>query len=233
MSVQTEIVQGLAADSIVELFEVDLNPIGVVEQYYFHNGVNELNANVVFNGITYTRFPIEAEGFEQNGTGQQPRPTVRVANITGLIGALSRDNADLVGVKFIRRRTFKKYLDAVNFTGGVNPTADPNAQLPVEIWYFDRKVGEDRMFIEWELASASDMTGLMLPRRQVIANSCTWVYRSTECGYAGGAVATRADVRTTDINQDACSRRLTGCRLRFGENGELPFGGYSTVALIK
>ena len=233
MSTQTEHVQKLETNNIVDLFEIDLNPIGIVEQYYFHNGVNELSNDIVFNSITYTRFPIDAVGFEKSGTGQQPRPTVRVANITGLIGALSRSNQDMVGVKFIRRRTFLKYLDAVNFTGGVNLTADTNAKLPDEIWYFDRKVSENRIFIEWELASASDMTGLMLPRRQVIANSCTWIYRSTECGYAGGAVATNADVPTTVLASDSCSRRLTGCRLRFGENGELPFGGFSACALIR
>ena len=226
-------IQGLALSNLVEFFEIDLNPIGVAEQYYFHNGVNGLGSDVVFDGITYTRFPIEADGFEKSGAGTQPRPTVRVANITGLIGALSRDNQDLVGVKFIRRRTFLKYIDAVNFTGGVNPLADPNAQLPIEVWYFDRKVSENNIFIEWELSSASDMTGVMLPRRQYIANVCLWTYRSTECGYAGGAVATRLNVATTVLADDACSKSLTGCRLRFGANGELPFGGYPSCGRIR
>lgn len=226
-------IQNLGVGSLVELFEIDLTPIGGTDRYYFHNGVNGLGNNVVFNGITYTRFPIEAEGFEKNGTGQQPRPTLRVANITGLIGALSRDNQDLVKVKFIRRRTFLKYLDAVNFTGGVNPTADPNAQLPVEIWYIDRKTSENQMFVEWELASASDMTGVTLPRRQVIQNVCLWQYRSTECSYAGGAVADKNDQATTVLANDACGKRLQSCRLRFGANGTLPFGGYPAVNLIK
>lgn len=226
-------IQSLALSNLVEFFEIDLNPIGVAEQYYFHNGVNGLGSDVVFDGITYTRFPIEADGFEKSGAGTQPRPTVRVANITGLIGALSRDNQDLVGVKFIRRRTFLKYIDAVNFTGGVNPLADPNAQLPIEVWYFDRKVSENNIFIEWELSSASDMTGVFLPRRQFIANVCTVGYRSTECGYAGGAVATRLNVPTSVLADDDCSKSLTGCRLRFGANGELPIGAFPSCGRLR
>jgi lambda family phage minor tail protein L len=226
-------IQHLDLGSLVQLFEIDLNSIGIDEHYYFHNGVNGLGDDVVFDGITYTRFPIEAEGFEMNGTGQQPRPTLRVANITGLIGALSRENQDLVKVKFIRRRTFPKYLDAVNFTGGVNPTADPNAQLPQEIWFIDRKTSENQIFVEWELASASDMTGVLLPRRQVIQNVCLWQYRSAECGYTGGAVADKNDQATTDINQDACGKRLQSCRLRFGSNAELPFSSFPSVNLIR
>lgn len=226
-------IQSLALSNLVEFFEIDLNPIGVAEQYYFHNGVNGLGSDVVFDGITYTRFPIEADGFEKSGAGTQPRPTVRVANITGLIGALSRDNQDLVGVKFIRRRTFLKYIDAVNFTGGVNPLADPNAQLPIEVWYFDRKVSENNIFIEWELSSASDMTGVFLPRRQFIANVCTVAYRSTECGYAGGAVATRLNFPTTILADDACSKSLTGCRLRFGANGELPIAAFPSCGRLR
>lgn len=225
-------IQKASAGYLVELFELDLNTIGIAEQYYFHNGVNELGNDVVFNGITYTRFPIEAEGFERNGNGQQARPTLRLANIDGLIGAISRANQDLVKVKLIRRRTFLKYLDAVNFTGGVNPTADPNAAFDDEIWFIDRKASENKIFVEWELASALDLDGALLPRRQCIQNVCTWVYRSAECSYAGGAVADKNDQATTDINQDDCGKRLNSCRLRFG-NGELPFGGFPSIALIR
>jgi lambda family phage minor tail protein L len=55
---------------------------------------------------------------EQQQERKQPRPTIKIANADGVIGTLSRANDDLVKVKVIRRRTFVKYLDAVNFTGG-------------------------------------------------------------------------------------------------------------------
>jgi lambda family phage minor tail protein L len=136
-----------------------------------------------------------------------------------------RDNEDLVGAKFTRRRTFVKYLDAVNFSGG-NASADPNVFFADEIWYIDRKASENGIFIEFELASAMDLTNVKLPKRQVTQNICAWQYRSAECGYTGGPVATFMDVITTDSAQDVCGHRVSSCKLRFGNNASLPYGGF-------
>lgn len=230
MSIQSDI-QSLAPGTLVELFEIDLNPIGVAEQYFFHNGVNALGSNVVWNGVTYTRFPVQAEGFELRGQGSQPRPTLTVANITGLLSASVRAHDDLVRAKVIRRRTFLKYLDAVNFPGGVNATADPLMALNDEVWFVDRKVSENRVAIEWELVPAFDLTNVYLPGMQVIQNVCQWRYRSAECSYTGGAVANASDTPTTVLAQDVCGKRLSSCILRFG-NGALPFGGFPGARLI-
>lgn len=231
MTIEADI-QKLAPGALVDLFELDSTAIGgsVVR---FHAGVNELGADVVWQGATYTRFPIEAEGFEWSGQGALPRPKIRVANITGLVGALARELQDLVGARLTRRRTFVKYLDAVNFTGGVNPSADPNCGFPDEVWFVDRKGAENGVFLEFELSAAFDVAGVMLPRRQCIQNVCTWQYRSAECGYAGGAVADRNDAATTVLADDDCGKRLASCKLRFGVYSELPFGAFPGVGLIR
>lgn len=223
-------IQKLAPGELVELFTVDLNPIGVNEIYNFHAGVNGLNATLIWQGVDYTRFPIEASGFDKSGSGSIPRPTIRVANITGLLDALARENDDLVGAKFIRRRTFSKYLDAVNFPGGINPSADPNVHLDDEIWFIDRKASVNKVYVEWELAAAFDLSGVKLPRRQVIQNICTWQYRSAECSYAGDPVAMANDTLTTDPTKDVCGKRLSSCKLRFGDFNELPYGGFPGAA---
>lgn len=223
-------IQSLAPGFIVELFEFDGTAIGAAV-FRWHNGVNELGNNVVFDGESYARFPIEAEGFERSTKGTIPRPILRLANVTGLISALARENNDLCGAKITRIRTFKKYLDATNFPGGVNPSADPNARMPDEVWFVDRKASENGIFIEFELAAAFDVTGVKLPRRQCIQNVCPWVYRSAECGYAGGPVADKNDQPTTDPALDKCGKRITSCKLRFGEFNELNFGGFPGVGL--
>ncbi len=76
--------------------------------------------------------PIEANGFAKSGRGTQPRPTIKASNAAGILGALVRDNEDLVGARVTRRRTFVKYLDAVNFSGG-NASANPNVHFSDEI----------------------------------------------------------------------------------------------------
>jgi lambda family phage minor tail protein L len=225
-------VQKLNPGQLVDMFELDATAIGgtVIR---WHNGVNALGNDVVWQGNTYSRFPVEATGFLRTAKGTMPRPTLKVANVTGLVGALARELDDLVGAKITRRRTFLKYLDAVNFTGGVNPQADPNCGFPDEIWFVDRKAGENGIFVEFELSAAFDVAGVMLPRRQVIQNVCTWGYRSAECGYTGGPVATINDAATSDSALDQCGKRLGSCKLRFGTFAELPAGLFPGVGLIR
>ena len=225
-------VQKLAPGALVELFELDPTALGgaIVR---FHAGLNEWQTAVVWQGLTYSPFPVEASGFESSGRGTLPRPHLRVANVTGLIGALCLELDDLVGATVTRRRTLTKYLDAFNFAGGVNPTADPTQAFPDEIWTINRKAEENKVFIDFELAAAFDVAGVQLPRRQVVANVCPWIYRSAECSYAGGAVADGNDVATTALATDVCGKRLASCKLRFGAFAELPYGGFPGAGLIR
>jgi len=116
----TSEIQKLAPSSVIELFVLDLALFGQ-GPVRFHAGTNALQQRVVWQGNAYEAFPIEVEGFEFNGNGQVPRPRLRVANVTGAITALVLTYQDLVGAKITRKRTLAKYLDAVNFEGGVNP----------------------------------------------------------------------------------------------------------------
>jgi lambda family phage minor tail protein L len=218
----TKDLQQLDPGALVEFFELDLTDRGG-DLLRFHAGVNELGTDVVWQGNTYTRFPIEADGFDVRSSGTMPRPKVRVANISGLMGAEAAQYDDLVGAKFTRKRTFTRYLDAVNFTGAVNPDADPNQHLPDDLWFIEQKTSENRLMIEWELASAFDLQGTQLPNRQVIQNTCVWKYKSAECGYTGTDYFDANDAPTTVLN-DFCAKRMSSCRKRFTEN--VPFGGF-------
>lgn len=224
-------VQKLLPGTLVELFTLDATTLGGTV-YNFHSGANELGQAIVLNGVTYSMWPIEASGFEMTSTGTLPTPTMKVANVTGLIGALCNTLDDLIGAKLIRKRIFAKYLDAVNFTGGVNPSADPNAKFPDEVWFVERKSSENKIFVEFTLSSSMDVEGVKLPRRQVIANCCTWVYRGAECGYTGTAYFDLNDA-PTDSAGDRCGKRLTSCKLRFGTYAELPFGGFPGAGRIR
>lgn len=182
--------QAAAPSSIIELFELQLNTLqhGVADVYRFHAGTNlNSNGNIVWAGNTYQRFPIEADGFEYSGNGQLPRPKIRCSNILGTITALLLTLPNgLEGAKVTRIRTLARYLDAVNFFGGINfyGTPDPSAEFPREIYYIDRKTAENRDVVEFELAAAFDLAGVRAPKRQCISNICQWTYLSAECGYS-------------------------------------------------
>lgn len=194
--------QGIAPSAIIELFQLQLNAAqhGVNETYHFHAGANLNGANdVVWNGTSYLRFPLQAEGFEYSGKGTLPRPTIRCSNILGTITAiLAGLPSGLEGAKVTRIRTMARYIDAVNFPGGVSPyTPDPAAEFAREVYYIDRKVSETRDVVEFELAAAFDLAGVRAPKRQCIANICQWVYKSTECSYTPVASFSGTYSRTT------------------------------------
>jgi lambda family phage minor tail protein L len=72
-----------------------------------------------------------------------------------------------------------------------------------------------------------------LPRRQVIATTCSWVYRSAECGYAGPPVETIGGQPTTDSNLDRCRKTLSACKARFGAQGTLNTSAFPASLLVQ
>jgi lambda family phage minor tail protein L len=228
----TSSIQTLEPSGIIELFEVDASSFGG-GIYRFHGGTNELLQDVVWKGEAYSAFPIEATGFEYTANGQLPRPKVTVSNVSAIITFLVLNYDDLIGAKFIRRRTLIKYLDAVNFPGGVNPDADPDAEFAEDIYFIDRKTTETKSIVEFELAAAFDLAGIQLPRRQIIQNVCVWKYRGTECAWAGTTYYDANDNVVGSAAYDVCGKRLSSCQIRFGENQPISFGSFPSVALIR
>jgi len=207
----------LEPNAIIELFQLRLDATlhGSSDIYYFHNGVNAaVTGNVVWNGQSYVRLPLEASGFDYSSSGSLPRPKLTVSNIGSSITALLLQvnlittGNDLGGAKVVRIRTLKKYLDG-------QPGADPHAKFADEIWYVDRKSNENRAVVEFELASKFDLVGVMLPRRQIIANICQWTYRGGECGYNGTDYYDINDNKVASSGSDVCGKRLSSCNVRF------------------
>lgn len=238
--VRTELAS-LHPSALIELFEVKTSARlhGTCEVYRFHSGVNAkaVSGPVVWAGATYYAWPVEADGFEYSGQGSLPRPKIRIANVDGTITAVLLEvnqiasNSDLVGAEVKRIRTLARFLDAVNFEDDVNPfgTPDPEASLPDEIYYIDRKATETRELVEFELVAAFDLAGVRAPKRQTIGNICQWQYRGVECGYTGTTYFDESDNPAPSESQDVCGKRVTSCEKRFGVNQVLPFGGFPGI----
>ena len=227
-------VQKLEQDALVDLFEVDPTVQGG-DIFRFTNSINAGTA-LMFDGNAYPPAAVKAEGFETNGRGALPTPTLQVGNVTAATNAAAISSDDILGAKVTRIRTYRRHLD-----DGDDP--DPEAMFPPEVYYLSRLGERTRIFVTWELTAALDQEGVKLPRRQVLRDSCIWVYRApdgnggfdygkAECPYVGGSYFDQTGAPTT-ASGDKCGKRMSDCKLRFGEDGELPFSGFPGVARVK
>lgn len=220
-------VQQLDPGPILELWELDATPIGGGRLRF----QGQQDGVIWWQGQDYAGWSCKGEGFEITSE-QQPTPRFRVGNTNRAITILCRQFDDLVGARILRRRTFAKFLDAVNFPEG-NPEADPTKEFPVEVWFIERRSAESPAMVEFELSSVLNFQGVKLPRRQIIANQCPFKYRGPLCNYTGPAVADELDQPTSDPMLDRCGKRLSSCEMRQWPDDVLNFGGFPAADLVR
>jgi len=223
----TEALQSLEVDPIVSLYEIDASnqDAGI---YHFCSMSKE-NQIVVFGGISYVPIALETEGWEKSSQGSLPTPTVRISNVTKALSSLVIAYNDLLGANFTRIRTLRKFLDGES---GQNP----NAYLIKDVYQIEKKNELSKNMIEWQLSASIDQQGKMLPGRQYLKDACTHIYRyykdgafdysRASCPYSGDNYFTQTGNVTTSPVQDKCGKKLSDCRLRFGEKGKQPFRGF-------
>ena len=212
--------QRLEPGNIVTLLEVDGSLLGA-GVLRFHSHMQE--GDILWQGNLYSPWPYEADGFEMAADGSSS-PRLKLANLDGAITSFCIAFDDMIGARVVRHRTMAKYLDG-------RPDADPNEHFPIEVWMVEQKLSENNEFVDFELSNSLNFDGIQLPRRIVVSNSCFWKYRSSECEYLGPPVADEYDNPTTDPAKDRCGKRLQSCKLRYGDNQPLPFGGFPAAGL--
>ena len=193
----------LNPSAMITLFEIDVGDLaldkGLIDGITvsnegdrilrFHSNVSLVNKNITWQNRVFTPAPIKAEGFEINARGVLPSPRLSLSVTTEGIPLLAilrgyMDSfGDLTGAKVTRIKTLLKYIDPINFVGNQNPTYDPIAEFPRDVFFIDRKSTENKYTIEFELASALDVEGVKLPARLIIGNRCVAKYRGEGCLY--------------------------------------------------
>jgi lambda family phage minor tail protein L len=172
----------------------------------FHNNINIFNSYIIWRGKTYYPAPIAAEGFEASTKGVLPQPSLTIASQSetgadqlALLKHEIKKFGDIIGSKVTRRRTFAKYLDRRNFlaasqgllnaAGAGNTTLpqgyepDPYAELPIDVYFIERKQTENKNVLTYQLSSVLDMEGTKIPKRVIVSDKCVWQYRGIGCWY--------------------------------------------------
>ena len=195
------------------------SPLGILRFHNmtinFENSSSNLNSPTLFNqiiwqGKRYVPFPILIEGFEMMARGTLPKPKLTFTSQNQIesydnffikIKNTVRSIGDIIGLEITRKRTFLKYLDAVNFKskGGIinddDFIIDPDryAQLNPDIYYVDRKLKENKNVLQYELSSILDLENIKLPLRTLYSEACSFDYRGEGCGYLGIPIANDKD----------------------------------------
>ena len=216
MTLEADIQQGWH-DAIVEMFDIDLEPItgDVDDKFYFTNQLKPDETKIQWKGNIYEPLPILSSGYEKSTSGQIAQPSLTVANIMGTFTQVIDSLDDLVGGKVTRRRTFGKYLDG-------ELQADTTQEFPIDIYYIERKASENALSITWQLSSVLDLEGLQLPRRIITQNYCQWRHRSSECGDISPPVLdVNSNVISTDGQSTEALAVLSGYALERQRTSEL------------
>lgn len=224
----------LEQNALIELWEIDLrhisnsqNPDQKGELFRFHNGLNQSQQNIWWQGNEYQAYPIKADGFEMSGQGPSNRPTLTISNLFGIVSSLAAHYGQGIGAKVTRRLVYAQFLDARNFPDGKNRQADPT-QEAVSFFIIEQLKSLDDEIATFELALPAETDNARIPLLMITSDTCIWRYRSPECGYTGPPVADEFDKPTTDPKKDKCSHCIRGCKLRWGDQ-PLPFGGFPST----
>lgn len=239
-----EDIQKADPGKIVSLYALDATDQGAAQVFYFTQNTVSGISSVQHNGITYTPLDCEIDGMEFSGEGALPRPKIRISNVSKTLASEVINYNDLIGAKLTRRRTFMKYLDG-------QPEADSTAIFMDDIYVVERKTVHNKYIIEWELAAYMDFEGTKIPKRQIIKDVCTRIYRywdATTSGFVYSDYEWRCPYTTTGsgsyfdeegqscaASDDKCGKKLSDCRLRFGKDGvnntePLPTFAFPSVA---
>lgn len=132
---------------------------------------------------------------------------------------------DLVGQPVKRIKTFRKYLD-----DGTHPGT--GAKFSDENYVIERKASQSRHLLKFELSTKLDQQGTQIPNLKIIRDSCVQKYRvwtergfeyvGASCPYAGGRFFKTNGDPTSNPEEDACGKRISDCKARFGANAVLP-----------
>lgn len=191
------------ADFIEEKNKQESSPIRLYTIEDYDGGGNNLNLaendeDVVFDSVTYSKFPITCERISENTQGEIDTVNIVLSNVSQVIGG-HLHSYDFRGKKVTIKTVWRDHLD------------EPDAVIE-DIYYIDSYVA-DLKNVAFTLTSKFDLLDVELPARKYNRTYCSWKFKSVQCGYGGA--------------ETSCNRSLQRCReldntIRFGGFPSVP-----------
>ncbi len=161
----------------------------------------EWDTDIIYDGVTYSKFPIKHDEIPENSGGVIDTLRVTVANVNRVIQAYL-ESYDLRGKKVTITLVWADQI------------ADVDANIKF-IYYIDNYTATQDT-VEFTLSSKYDIIDLTLPRGVYNRNYCRWKYHSDECGKVGGP-------STCDKRKATCKDTMSNIA-RFGGFPSVPTG---------
>lgn len=235
--------QSLYPGEIVTLVEIDGTKFGA-RVYRFHNENVQYTPEelmqamksgtlppkeIIFQGKAYGARPFGISGISFTSNGKAGKPQLAVSNVDSEVSALIRLYNGMMQAKVTIWITSK---DLMNDDGAISSGAFRKL-----VYYIERPNYCNKTVASFDLTSPYDMDGIMIPPR-VAQSVCYWAqrgwYRSGKgCSYNGSRMFDKDNNPVTDPSLDYCAGTCTACKLRFGEDAELDFGGCAVASLLR
>lgn len=151
----------------------------------------EWDADVTFDSLVYTKFPITIDQIAENSRGSIDTVQVTVSNISRLIQSYLEDY-DFRGKKVTIKTVFADQL------------ADTTSVFE-DIFYVDSYTA-DQNNVVFVLSSKFDLMDINLPGRLYSRNYCRWTFKGTECGYSGSESSCKKIKSDCKVNKNNYAR---------------------------
>jgi lambda family phage minor tail protein L len=162
----------------------------------------DANEDVIYDGVTYIKFPVIFNGIEMTGTGEISKASLVVANPERTFQAYLQQFKGLRGIRVEVKTVFERFLDS-----GESP--DPLSCVE-DSFIIDSYTATDQT-IQFQLDPVCDFS-IKIPRRR-FTHMCYWRFKDPEtCMYAGA--------------ESTCTKDLDSCRQK---GNEARFGGFPGI----
>lgn len=233
--------QSLYPGEIITLIEIDGSKFGA-QVYRFHGENIQYTPEeimqaqqtgtlppkeITFQGEQFGARPFGISGISFTSNGKAGKPKLTLSNLDSQVSALIRSYNGMMQAKVT---IWVAPVDLMNDDGTIEDGAFRKL-----VYYIERPAYVDNSLAQFELTSPYDMDGIMIPSR-VTQTVCYWAqrgwYRSGKgCGYNGNRYFDKDNNPVSDPSQDFCPGLVSSCKLRFGEDAELDFGGCATASI--
>lgn len=237
------VLQSLYPGEIVTLLEIDGTKFGA-QVYRMHSenipytaaeimaaqqGGELQEKTITFQGEVYGARPFGLTGFSLSSDGKAGKPQLTISNLDSRISAMIRAYNGMMQAKVTIWITSRELMN--------NAGQIADGAFRKLIYYVERPNYVDQSLARFDLTSPYDMDGLMIPSR-LTQSVCYFAqrgwYRSGKgCTYNGNRYYDKDNNPVSDPSLDYCAGTVTACKLRFGADQELDFGGAAVASLLR